>query len=142
MKKTINLLFALLVIGCVNVLAQTKEADAIIGTWMTEKQDAKFQIYRSGEKYYGKILWGKGEETKDTKNPDASLRQRNVIGLNLLSSFVYKGKNSWEDGSIYDPREGKTYSCTLTLISYNKLSVRGFIGVSLFGRSEIWTKTN
>ena len=61
-----------------------------------------------------------------------------IIGLNLVNGFVYQGKNKWGDGTIYDPDNGKTYSCKMTLMEDNTLKVRGFIGISLIGRTQVW----
>ncbi len=123
--------------------AQTSnKADAILGEWLNEKQDARFLIYKSNNKYFGKIVWGTGSETKDVKNPDTKLRSRELVGLTILNNFVFDGKKTWEDGSIYDPKNGKTYDCKLTLTDKNKLDVRGYVGVSLFGRTETWTRVN
>lgn len=112
----------------------------IIGEWINEKKDAKFEIYESENKIYGKLIWGTGGDPKDIKNPDPTLRNRDVIGLTILKNFEFKSKNVWSDGTIYDPKDGKTYSCKLTLVSNNKLEVKGYVGISLFGRTETWTK--
>lgn len=120
----------------------TAESDAIIGEWTNSDKDATFEIYKKNNKYYGKILSGSGGDSKDTKNPDESLRDRELVGLTILNNFVFEGEKTWEDGTIYDPNNGKTYSCILTLTSVNELDVRGFVGVSLFGRTEEWTRIN
>ncbi len=112
----------------------------ILGEWMSPKKDSRVLIYKQGEKYYGKITWGSGSSTKDEKNPKAELRSRDLVGLVILNDFKFDGDDTWEDGSIYDPREGKTYSCKMTLKDAGRLSIRGYIGISLFGRSEVWTK--
>lgn len=137
--KTIQLtmLLALVYAGTLN--AQTK-SDAILGEWLSEKKDTRFLIYKQGTKYYGKIVWGTGSDTKDSKNPDEKLRSRELIGLTMLNDFVFDGDETWEDGTIYDPREGKTYSCKITLKSENELNVRGYLGISMFGRTELWTR--
>jgi uncharacterized protein (DUF2147 family) len=57
-----------------------------------------------------------------------------------LSGFKFAGDNLWEDGTIYDPENGKTYRCKITLESPNRLNVRGFVGISLFGRTTVWTR--
>jgi uncharacterized protein (DUF2147 family) len=139
MGKKLLLLFLLLVGMATIAQAQTK-SDAIVGEWMNEKKDAKFQIFKKENKYYGKIIWGTGDQKKDTKNPDAKLRNRDLIGLVILNHFVFDGDATWENGTIYDPREGKTYSCKITLKSNDKLNVRGFVGLSMFGRTEMWTR--
>jgi uncharacterized protein (DUF2147 family) len=57
-----------------------------------------------------------------------------------LKGFVFEGNNEWKEGHIYDPNNGKTYRCNLELIDQETLSVRGYVGISLFGRTEIWTR--
>ena len=127
--------------------AQNK-ADDIIGNWLTTgKEPAKIQIYKSGEKFYGKIVWLKtatenGKPKVDNNNPDKTKRNNPVIGLIILIGFRFDGDDEWESGDIYDPESGKTYSSYLTLKDKNTLKVRGYIGISLFGRTETWTRTN
>jgi uncharacterized protein (DUF2147 family) len=62
------------------------------------------------------------------------------LGLNLVGSFTYAGENLWEGGFIYDPREGKTYKCKMTLETPDNLKVRGFIGIALIGKTNNWTR--
>lgn len=120
-------------------LAQVS-SDNIIGNWLSPKKDSEIQIFKINNKYYGKIVWGKGESTKDIKNPDSKLRSRDLIGLVILSNFEFD-EDEWNNGTIYDPREGKTYSCVITMKNKNELNIRGYVGVSLFGRTEVWTKS-
>jgi uncharacterized protein (DUF2147 family) len=54
--------------------------------------------------------------------------------------FRFAEKNNWEEGNIYDPKNGNTYSCTIKMTSSNTIEVRGFIGVSLIGRTDTWTR--
>lgn len=131
-----------------SILNAQNKADDIIGNWLTTgKEPAKIQIYKSGEKFYGKIIWLKtptanGKPKVDSNNPDKVKRNSPVIGLVILIGFKFDGDNEWESGDIYDPESGKTYSSYLTLKDKNTLKVRGYIGISLFGRTEIWTRTN
>jgi uncharacterized protein (DUF2147 family) len=120
--------------------AKTDPADAILGEWINEAKDAKFKIYKQSNRYYGKIVWGTGTDPYDIRNPDPKLRQRALVGLTILEDFVYKAYNTWENGSIYDPKNGKTYSCKMTLKSHDKLHVRGYVGISMLGRTEVWTR--
>jgi uncharacterized protein (DUF2147 family) len=53
---------------------------------------------------------------------------------------VFKEDNLWDDGNIYDPKNGNTYSCTIRMENANTISVRGYIGVSLIGRTDTWTR--
>lgn len=124
--------------------AQTK-ADDIVGVWLTGgKEPAKIQVYKAGDKYYGKIVWLKYPEENglprvDSKNPDTDKRTRKIIGLVILNNFKFDD-DEWSDGKIYDPESGKTYSCNISLKGNNTLKVRGYIGISLLGRTEVWTR--
>src|SRR6188768_1709318 len=124
------------------------KADDIIGVWLTGgKEPAKIQIYRSGEKFYGKIIWLKnptenGKQRMDANNPDETKRDNPVMGTVILSGFRFDGDEEWKGGDIYDPESGKTYTSYMYLKDTNTLKVRGYVGISLFGRTETWTRTN
>lgn len=119
----------------------------IIGVWKTGDGNAMVRIYKNGEKYQGKIVWLKepidpetGKPKLDKNHPEESARKRPVLGLINIWGFTQVEKNLWEEGNIYDPKNGNTYSCSMKLINPNTLEVRGYIGVSLIGRSDTWTK--
>jgi uncharacterized protein (DUF2147 family) len=104
--------------------------------WSPEK-DAKIEIYKKGEQYFGKSTWV-SNPVKDIQNPDESLKKREVLGIELLTGF-YFNDGAYTDGKIYDPKTGKTYQCKMKLEG-DKLNIRGFIGISLFGRTAIFEK--
>jgi uncharacterized protein (DUF2147 family) len=81
-----------------------------------------------------------GKEKTDIYNPDPAKRSMPIIGLVFMSGFVEKSDTRWDEGTIYDPRSGNTYSCFMELESPEKIKVRGFIGVSLLGRTEYWSR--
>jgi uncharacterized protein (DUF2147 family) len=112
-------------------------ADKIIGVYWSPKKDAKIEIYKKSDTYFGKSIWTETKR-KDLKNPNPSLRDRELLGTDLFTNFVYKD-GTYEDGKIYDPESGKTYDCK---ISFNgkSLKVRGYIGISLFGRTETFER--
>jgi uncharacterized protein (DUF2147 family) len=122
--------------------------EQIMGEWLTGNKKAKIKIFKKNDRYYGTIIWlmeplKDGKPKTDTHNPDASKRNQPIMGLMLLTAFKYGGDNEWEDGHIYDPEEGKTYSCNLTLKDNGKtLHVRGYIGISLIGRTDVWTRAD
>jgi len=125
--------------------AYASEPDAILGHWLTEGDESVVEIYKAGESYSGKIIWLKkphnsdGSEKIDSNNPDKSKATRKIIGMDIVSGFKHEGKGAWSGGQIYDPNNGKTYSCSAKLVK-GKLNIRGFIGVSLLGRTVVWTK--
>ncbi|SOD11540.1 DUF2147 domain-containing protein [Pedobacter xixiisoli] len=136
-------LFIVLFVLSVQVFAQKK--DDILGKWLNPSGEGQIEIYKRGDKFFGKLAWIKepndanGKPKTDEKNPTESLRNRPVLGLEILKNFIFDD-GKWIDGTIYDPKSGKTYSCKLTLKEANQLSVRGFIGVSLIGRTEVFKR--
>ena len=77
---------------------------------------------------------------KDELNPDPGLRDRLLLGLTIMDGFTFAGDGKWKSGRIYDPNSGKTYKCKLTLVDANTLELRGYIGISLLGRTETWSR--
>jgi uncharacterized protein (DUF2147 family) len=58
----------------------------------------------------------------------------------VLQDFVSNGKGYWDSGTIYDPETGTTYNCKITMKNKNTLDIRGFVGVSVFGRTDTWKR--
>ncbi|MVZ67544.1 DUF2147 domain-containing protein [Sphingobacterium sp. DK4209] len=119
------------------VFAQSN--DSILGKWQNPSGEGRIEIYKKGEKFYGKLYWIKDSNKKDAKNPNEALRSRNIQGLEILTNFTKSG-SSYVDGQIYDPKSGKTYSCKMTLKGTDALDIRGYVGVSLLGRTETWKR--
>jgi uncharacterized protein (DUF2147 family) len=130
------------------LLAQKNNANDILGIWFNEEKDAKVEIYEDNGLYFGKVVWleepidpDTGKPKLDDENDDETLRQRPIMGMLLMTAFQFDGEDEWEDGEIYDPKSGNTYSCYIRFEDENTLKVRGFIGISWIGRTTYWTKT-
>jgi uncharacterized protein (DUF2147 family) len=144
MKKTLLFLF-LMVLGIARMAsAQTMTP---LGVWTNAEKKANFEIYKCGEKLCGKIVSlavpndpVTGKPKTDPMNPDAKLRSRPCLGLVFMQGFEYDSDNKWDDGKIYDPETGKTYSCYMQMQNANTMEVKGYIGFSLIGKSQIWTR--
>ncbi len=94
-------------------------------------------IYLIPEKYEN------GEAPKDSKNPDEKLRDRSMVGIQILSGLNYVAADKeWQDGKIYDPKSGKSYDCYAWFDgSTDKLQLKGYIGgVKWMGRTTSWTR--
>jgi uncharacterized protein (DUF2147 family) len=130
------------------LVSNAQTADAIIGKWLNEDKDAHVQIYKENGKFFGKIVWlnepnepATGLPKLDDDNEDESLRSRPVMGMILLKDFVYDSDDAeWEDGTIYDPKNGKTYDCYMNFDEDGTLKIRGYIGISWIGRNTYWTR--
>ena len=126
-------------------VVSAQKADAILGQWVNPNGQDHILIYKKGNKYFGKLDWIKfpndeqGKPKTDKNNPDQALQSRPDLGLELLKDFTFGGDDVWDDGTIYDPKNGKTYSCKMT-IDGNNLKIRGYVLFSLFGRTEVWTR--
>lgn len=140
MKKSI-LVFSLLLLS-LSAFSQS----ITDGTWYSPDKDARIKFFEVSGKIYGKIVWMKEPNNKDGKpkvdnlNPDKSKRNVPLQGFVFLKSFEKDGKNQWDNGTIYDPQSGKTYSSSMELENPNKLSIRGYIGISLIGRTSTFTR--
>jgi uncharacterized protein (DUF2147 family) len=120
--------------------------DKIVGVYLTAKKTSQVRIFKATDgKYYGKIAWIETEkEKKDINNPDASKRGEKVWGLLILKGLSYNEKaKQWENGTVYDPDNGKTYDCFLWFdpADPKALQLKGFVlGMRWLGRESTWIK--
>lgn len=143
----ISLSFTLLlwIIALAPLTLLANENATILGKWYTTDNAGIVEIYDCDGKLCGKITWldepyeEDGSEKTDINNPDEKNHDRPIIGMDILHGFEKTDDNKWEDGKIYHPENGKTYSCKMTLEG-DELNVRGFIGFSLLGRTEVWKR--
>lgn len=118
----------------------------IEGTWLNGQGDGLIELRIVGAVLEGRIV-GSPDDPHNLKpsrldelNPDPALRSRPLRGLTILTGFVRDGDGTWHNGRIYDPNSGKTYRGTITAVDTNTLKLRGFIGISLFGRTDTWRR--
>ncbi len=143
-RNLIRLMLVMLTLVTVNIAAKA-QTDQIEGLWYNDVKSGKILITREKDgKFYGKVVWLKeplknGKPKVDELNENEKLRSRPRLGLPVLYGFVKDGDNKYTDGKIYDPNNGKTYSCNITFKG-DKLDIRGYIGISLFGRTTTWTR--
>jgi uncharacterized protein (DUF2147 family) len=126
------------------------QAASPIGIWVDDAASARIEIYSCGpDELCGKLVWLRPSPSDsttarpllDAHNPDATKRKHPLLNLRILQGLRYDANDKrWEGGEIYDPENGRTYSCYLRLHSPNRLEVKGYIGFSLLGRSHYWTR--
>jgi uncharacterized protein (DUF2147 family) len=144
MKKIALAIIAFITI-MLNLKAQ-QNADDIVGVWLTGSGKAHVKIDKVGNYYFGRIVWLKeplnqeGKPKVDKNNEDVSKRTKPLMGMQLVGGFEWKSDNLWDNGNIYDPEKGKTYKCKINLENNATMNIRGYIGVSMFGRTDIWKK--
>ena len=110
----------------------------IVGVWWSPKKDAKIEITEKDGVYSGQII--AGVNRLDDKNPNKALRGRQLVGAVITKDMRADGKGKWDGGTFYDPDGGTTYKCKMWLDGTDKLMMRGFVGVSLLGRTETCEK--
>lgn len=122
--------------------------DDIIGVWTNSDQVMKVKIEKIGSHYFGKLIWLEkplepdGKPKLDKNNPDPSLRSVPFIGLRVMKDMKYKGDGVWGGGTLYDPEKGKTYGCKITMTSMEVANIRGYIGLSLLGKTEKFSRVS
>jgi len=144
LPRDVLLPLLLLVTASVTAAAQTA---APLGNWLTEKKDGIVEVYRcaGGDTLCGKLVWFKIKPDDpnplglDLKDPDPARRNQPLCDLIFMWGFKSSEPN-WEDGSVYDPDDGYTYHATMKLRVDGTLDLHGYIGISLIGKSEIWTR--
>lgn len=148
MKATQCIIITLIlsVIGSQEINAQQLNPDDIIGKWYTDDKGAVVQIYKKeNSRYYGKFLWlfdekdENGSLVKDKKNSNKKLRARTIKGMEFIIGFTYNHE-TYEDGAIYNPKDGNTYSATMTLADINSLEVRGYLLFEWLGKTVVWSR--
>lgn len=127
-------------------LAAQASADPVHGLWLTENGKAIVEFAPCGTATCGRMVWidnprdAAGVLKRDEKNEDAAKRARTLCGLPLLGGLDLAKRGSWDGGWIYNPRDGSTYGAEIEAVSADRLKVRGYLGVSLFGSSQTWTR--
>lgn len=146
MKKIGLVLFLGLLMG----QAVAQEAQKIAGIWFNDKKTSKIEVKEENGKFIGTVIYinpekyVNGEPEKDYNNPDAKLKTRSRLGLQILSGLKYSAADKeWQDGRIYDPDNGKTYDCFAWFEGdANTLKLKGYVvGIKWLGRSTTWTRT-
>ena len=138
-----------LLVAVTPAIGQKFTANMILGKWLNEDKDAHIEITKDAGKYFGKIIWLRdpidtltGKPKVDDKNSDVTLQSRPVLGLVILKDFTFDGEDEWSEGTIYDPKNGKTYDCYMEFGETGILKIRGYIGISWIGRTTYWSRVN
>src|SRR3970040_959672 len=118
------------------------QSQTVIGKWKTiddETGKAKsiVEIYEKSGKIYGKVVDILEEENKKRvcTNGSGDDKKKPILGMTVIKGLSKEG-SQYTNGKILDPKNGKLYKCFITLETKDKLKVRGYIGISLFGRTQ------
>jgi uncharacterized protein (DUF2147 family) len=121
--------------------ATSPPPDAIVGEWWTEGNEGRIRFVRSPDGTYTGLLVGGRDPGTDVNNKDPALRKRPLLGI-VLIWHLRPDDGEYVDGYVYNPRNGETYRMKAELTGKTTLKVRGYLGISLLGQSQIWTRAN
>jgi uncharacterized protein (DUF2147 family) len=117
-----------------------------LGLWYDDTGDGAIRIEPCGGGLCGKIVWLKdplhddGTPLIDRHNPEPSKQKRTICGLQILGELKPMQDGSFDNGWVYDPKEGKSYSLALKLMGKDELQITGYLGVKLLGKTFTWTR--
>lgn len=125
--------------GAVAVAATRQPGDELLGEWWTEGKEGRirFARHRDGT-FFGTTTCCKPEP--DIHNPDPKLRSRSTVGIVLIWALEYRKDGEYENGYVYNPRDGETYRLDAKLRGERSLQIRGYLGIPLLGQSQVWTR--
>ncbi|MBX9868441.1 MAG: DUF2147 domain-containing protein [Burkholderiaceae bacterium] len=143
------LFFVLFVFGVSSPTLYAAPSEDIRGIWIDHREAGKQKVAVLIEDcngtLCGRIYWMKkplrdGRPKTDMRNPDPALRERPLCGLRILNGFKRSEDNTWGNGQIYSPSDGNTFSSTIHLEKEGSIKIRGYIGISLFGKTLEWVR--
>ena len=134
MKTNIALLL-FLYFPTINSLEVNITENLILGKWMSTDGNVTVLVFKERDQFNAKVIWFDDSDDKnkpmntrtDQQNPDIALRNRKIIGLEVLRNLKFNAStNRWEKGIIYDARTGKEWNLSALLTKNGMLEVKGF----------------
>ena len=134
---TLTLLFL-----AITLTPATANSSPLEGYWLTENERSVIKVKQcDGDSLCGFIYWIiEGGMQTDSNNPDPALRSDAMCALKIMWGFAQKSESKWGNGIIYKADDGDTYSAKLKLMEDGRLKLRGYMGVSLFGKTQYWSR--
>jgi len=134
-----------LYIAFLTILSTTSNGQSIIGQWetyddKTKEKKAVIEIYKTNNLYFAKIVKSfAGDKNALCDTCKGTKKDKPIIGLVIIEN-IKKNGDEFNGGNILDPENGETYKCYLKLVNNSKLKVRGFLRISIFGRTQYWLR--
>lgn len=137
------------VVSLVALASTAAAARPELGVWFDDSAQGAVEIYICAEnanRLCGRIVWLKeplnaeGVAKHDRYNPDPGNQGRPICGLPMLWGLGLMADGTFDGGNIYDPKTGKTYNASIKLAQADQLTVTGYLGVKMLGKSFTWTR--
>ncbi len=138
-------LFALVSVAGTHAQQLSPKLQNAIGHWQTTDSNGKpggqVETYLENGKLFGKVTGLRpGRTAQDLcEKCSGEYKNQRILGMIFLRNFHPDG-DDWVGGTVVDPDNGKEYKGKIWTVGNNELHMRGFIGISLLGRSETWTR--
>lgn len=123
------------------------ESDRILGRWISSDKKLIVEVYKEKEQFKAKIVWFNDDPSKpmaewrDKHNPDPTLRNRRILGLEILNGLRYDEKShSWEGGTIYDAQHGKQWDAAGYIDKDGTLKVKGYWHFKFIGKAMLFKR--
>jgi len=116
------------------------------GVWLHANQRIQIEIAPCDDRLCAKIVWfrwpndAQGQPLVDLKNHDPALRNRPLLGLNVLNGLRRTDENTWAEGKIYNPDDGVNYQARMSIANDGNLRIRAYLLVPMIGHTLIWTR--
>jgi uncharacterized protein (DUF2147 family) len=127
--------------------AAVPESDRILGKWLSSDKKLMVEVYKDREQYKAKIIWFNDDPSKpmdewrDKHNPDPALRNRKILGLEILRGLRYDwNSHTWEGGKIYDAQHGKEWDAAGYIDKDGTMKVKGYWHLKLIGRTMVFKR--
>ncbi len=148
MNKCTFFSLAFVFAACACLAQSAANSDEICGKWMSSENNLIVQVYKENNLFKGKIVWFKNpdesrdmNEYYDIHNPNPLLRDRKLIGLNVLENLKFDNDtNTWENGTIYDATSGRMYSSAISMNTDKTIKVTGYWKFKFIGKSMQFKK--
>ncbi|WP_296637239.1 DUF2147 domain-containing protein [Polaribacter sp.] len=128
------------------LFAFTLNAQSIFGKWNstndeTGEVDSVIEIYKKNNKAFAKVvkIIDSSRQNSVCTACEGENKNKRILGLDILTGLE-KNDYEWSGGEILDPRNGSVYNCYIKLVKKDKLKIRGFIGVAIFGKTKYWER--
>ncbi len=128
------------------IISTSISAQNIFGKWNsfdeeTDQIESVIEVYEKDGKAYAKIVKITDPERQDATcfNCKGKIKDQPILGMDILTGLKKK-TDEWSGGKILDPKNGKEYKCYIKLLDENTLKLRGYIGISLLGRTAVWKR--
>jgi uncharacterized protein (DUF2147 family) len=123
----------------------TPKLQNAVGHWQVVNSDGtpggKVETYIENDKLFGRVTEVRPGRTPHDLCDKCSGGYKNqlILGMIIMRNFHSDG-DDWVDGTVVDPENGKEYKGKIWAVDKDNLRMRGFIGISLLGRTENWTR--